>query len=69
MKTVKELWDQVNACETVADCLEAEKAIRESDMDNETYDDLMMAVAFIHREANTASLHGLSNLCKRGIIK
>lgn len=69
MKTVKELWEQVNACETVADCLEAEKDIRASEVGNETFNDLMMAVAFIHREACTSNLNGLSNLCKRGVIK
>ena len=47
----QKLWDLVNACETVADCNAAEKAIRASDVDNETFDELMMSVSFIYREA------------------
>lgn len=68
METVKALWDIVNSCESVADCLEAEKIINESDIDNETYDELMSAVSYIHREANISYLDRLSNLCKQGII-
>ena len=51
MVNVKKLWDMVNACQTVGDCTKAEMVIRNSDVDNETYDDLMMAVSYICREA------------------
>lgn len=44
------LWDMVNSAETLDQVKEAEIAIRESDVNNEDFDDLMMALSYISRE-------------------
>lgn len=52
MKTeIEKLWDMVNACETVDECNKAEKAVRTAKISNHDFDELMMAITFIYREA------------------
>lgn len=46
----KRLWALVNNAQTHHDIRMAETAIGESDVDNETFDELMKALAFKSRE-------------------
>ena len=48
--SIKKFWDMVNNCSTLDAVNTAEKALIESDLDNETYNDLMMALSYISRE-------------------
>ena len=50
-QSLQQLWDMVNGAETVEDVAEAEKAIRESDISNDDYNDLMMALSAQSRDA------------------
>lgn len=48
--SIKKLWGMVNNVQTHHDIREAEEAIRKSDVDAETFDDLMNALASQSRE-------------------
>lgn len=48
--SIKKLWGMVNNVRTHHDIRNAEEAIRKSDVDNETFDDLMNALAYQSRE-------------------
>ena len=48
--TQQELWDVVNAAGTMAEIQDAERIVGQSDVDNETYDELMNTLAFKTRE-------------------
>lgn len=48
--SIRKLWGMVNGARTHQDIREAETAIRESDVDNETFDELMNALAYTSRE-------------------
>lgn len=44
-------WDIVNGCETREDIATAEKLLREAkDIDNDEYNDMMLALSYISRE-------------------
>jgi hypothetical protein len=44
------LWNMVNRCCTREQVATAEKVLKDSDIDNELYDDLMRALSYISRE-------------------
>ena len=48
--SIQGFWDMVNDCSTLDAVKTAEKALTESDLDNETYNELMMALSYISRE-------------------
>lgn len=48
--SIKKLWNMVNNVQTHRDIRDAEEAIGKSDVDNETFDDLMNALADQSRE-------------------
>ena len=50
-RTVKELWEKVNGAETTADVAEVEKVLRDADISNDDYNELMMALSAQSREA------------------
>ncbi|MFA5324475.1 MAG: hypothetical protein WC373_17495 [Smithella sp.] len=54
MNIIAKLWTEVNNCENVADCTQAEKKIRAADLDPDNFDELMMAVTYLYREAYKA---------------
>jgi len=47
---LKKLWNMVNRAETRQAVNDAEKAIKEADINNDDYDELMMALSYISRE-------------------
>ena len=54
MNTIDTLWNKVNNCETVENCERAEKAIRAADINVDDFDELMMALTYLYREAYRA---------------
>lgn len=48
---IQKLWDIVNAANTIDEIEDAIVNIKATDVDNETYDELMNALAFKSREA------------------
>jgi len=46
----RELWNLVNNCQSHEGVAFAEKCIKDSDVDNDTYNDLMMALTYISRD-------------------
>jgi len=50
---MKNYWDMVNKCESLEDIYRVKEIITQADeIDIETYDDMMNALAFISREIN-----------------
>ena len=49
--TLKKLWDMCNFAETIADCKRAEEAVRNADISNDEFDELMMTLTYNYREA------------------
>lgn len=57
-QTIQNLWDMVNSAETVADVSEAEKVLRDADISNDDYNELMMALSAQSREAYRENRRG-----------
>jgi len=53
--TARELWYLVNNCQSHENIAFAEKCIMASDVDNDTYNDLMMSLSFISRDLYSMS--------------
>ena len=51
MKNLTELWQMVNSAQTLEQVHEAEAEIRKNtEIDNDQFDELMMALSYISRE-------------------